>query len=119
MRILLSCFLILNSLLAFSFDTLTANVKVGSRQFTIKLPANPTTGFQWTVKQYDNTFLQLAGSQYVPPLVQRFGAGGNMVFTFSLIKGATYPQSTTMFFNYARGWEANGGEMREVIVNFK
>ena len=118
-KTLVACFLLLNTLFAFAGNSLTANVKVGSRQFVIKLPANPTTGYQWKATQYDTSLFRLEGSQYVAPHVERFGAGGEMVFTFTLLKRNKYPATSLMRFNYARGWETNGGDMTEVTVNFK
>ena len=95
------------------------NVDAHSQQFTIKLPGNPTTGYQWTVKQYDKAVLKLSSSQYIQPQTRRIGAGGVMTFTFSRVKGVTYPQTTIMLFSYARSWEPERGEMKEVKVHFK
>ncbi len=119
MRLILSCLLFLNSLATFSADTLTVNVDAHRRQFVITLPANPTTGYQWTVKQYDKTLLQLTNSQYHAPDTNLIGAGGQMTFTFSRAKHVTYPKSTTLLFCYARGWESGSGMLKKVTVYFK
>ena len=118
MQALLGFFLFLNSFLAFSMDTMTVNVDVHSNPFVIKLPANPTTGYQWAVKQYDKTILKLSGSEYLAPQTKLVGAGGEMIFTFSRLKGVTYPKSMTMLFSYARSWEPNSGTIKKVKVNF-
>lgn len=118
MRFLPGFFLFIHSLAAFSADTLIVNVDAHNRQFVITLPANPTTGFQWTVKHYDKAILQLTGSQYHPPKTNLIGAGGMMTFRFSKMKGVEYPKSTTMQFNYARSWGSGSGMMKEVTVYF-
>lgn len=118
-RLLSGCFLFVYSLLAFSVDMLTVNVDASSRHFTITLPANPTTGYQWTVKQYDKTFLQLTNSKYRVPKNRLMGAGGEMAFMFSRVKNATYPDSTILQFCYARSWEQGSGTMKKVTVYFK
>ena len=119
MKILIGCCLLLCSVLANANDNaMTINVDPATSQFTVKLPANPTTGFQWTVKEYDKTILTLTDSEYLPPQTKLFGAGGNMIFTFELVKGKKYPQSTQMVFNYARSWEPETGTLQQVTVNF-
>ena len=95
------------------------NVDTHSQQFNIVLPANPTTGFQWTVKQYDKTILNLTSSQYVAPKTTLIGAGGEMHFVFSRVAGAMYPKSTTMLFRYARSWEHGRGIEKKVVVSFR
>ena len=120
MRILLAVFLLLNSLLAFSDDTLTVNVSVRSRAFVIKLPSNPSTGYQWRILQYDNTILKMTGSEYQAPTTQLFGASGTMNFSFSLISDdATYPKSMIMLFSYGRGWDPASDVKKQVFVHFK
>jgi len=119
MRKILACFLFLNSLMVFSADTIKMNVDANSQQFKITLPANPTTGFQWTVKEYDKAILKLAGNQYLAPQPKLMGAGGEMCFIFSRVKGATYPKTTTLLFRYSRSWEHKGGIVKKVVVNFR
>jgi len=119
MKTLIGCWLILCSVLANASDTaMTINVDLATSQFTVKLPGNPTTGFQWTVKEYDKTILNLTDSQYLPPQTKLVGAGGNMIFTFELVKGKKYPQSTQMVFNYSRSWEPESETLKQVTVNF-
>jgi len=96
--------------------------KVGET-FTIYLPANPTTGYQWFV-DYDYVLLSLDRSQFestsTDVLVgsgskdgagatsilsasagQKVGAGGTSAFVFTPIK----PGKTTISFVYRRSWE--------------
>lgn len=117
MRILLSFFLFLTSLQIFSAD-MTLSVDAHSRQFVVKLPANPTTGYLWTVKQYDKAILQLTSREYLKPQTKLIGAGGVMTFTFSRVKGAVYPTSTVLLFRYARSWEPAAAEIKKITVDF-
>lgn len=117
MRILVSILFFMGSLIAYGADSMTLNVDTNSEQFQVKLPANPTTGFQWTVKHYDKTILQLSNSQYIAPQTQLMGAGGEMVFTFKLV--GTSPKSTSLEFSYARSWEPNSATLQQVNVEFK
>lgn len=100
-------------------DSMSVNIDPNQTQFTITLPANPTTGYQWTVKKYDKSFLQLVASHYISPQTNLMGAGGQMQFKFELVEGETYPKNTTMQFKYARPWEPENGTLKNVTVNFQ
>ncbi|MFW2570602.1 protease inhibitor I42 family protein [Legionella sp. 29fVS95] len=100
-------------------DSMSVNIDPNQTQFTITLPANPTTGYQWTVKKYDKSFLQLITSHYISPQTNLIGAGGQMQFKFELVKGETYPKNTIMQFKYARPWEPESGTLKNVTVNFQ
>lgn len=100
-------------------DSLTVNVNKKHTSFVVNLAANPTTGFQWTVVSYDKTLLTLSDSRYQKPNTQLIGAGGHMLFTFTLNKGKAYPKSTDLVFKYARPWEKSSGTLQNVTVNFE
>ena len=121
MRMLLGGLLLSLSFLvsANAADSMTINVDVNQPQFQVSLEANPTTGYQWSVQEYDQSFLQLSSSQFIAPTTKLIGAGGMMVYTFELINGKTYPQTTEMVFKYAQPWEPKKGSLKKVIVNFK
>ena len=97
---------------------LTVNVDPAINNFTVSLPANPTTGYEWQLKSYDQSFQLLAGSKYVAPKSKLMGAGGTMVFTFVQRKNSQWPTQTTMQFIYAQPWEPNQGTATEVQINF-
>lgn len=118
MRAIISSLLLLCSLNGYAGNALTISVDPSNPQFVVTLPANPTTGYQWTATSYDKTLLQMTGSKYVPLQTKLIGAGGNTVFSFALIKGKTYPQSTQMTFTYARAWDPKSGTVKKVTVNF-
>ncbi|MCP0913650.1 MULTISPECIES: protease inhibitor I42 family protein [Legionella] len=107
------------ALYAIGAETLTLNLSASSREFVVKLPANPTTGYQWTIKKYNKNFFQLTSSQYVSPKTQLIGAGGEMVYVFKLKAGKSYPEKTHMLFKYARPWEPKSAILKKVVINFK
>lgn len=119
MRILLSFCLLLSSFLSFAAKVQTIDIAAQNKQFVLILPANPTTGYQWTVKQYDKTRLLLTSSNYRAPDNKRIGAGGQMVFTFSRIDKAPFPKNTRIVFRYARSWEPASGTIKQVDLRFK
>ncbi|WP_028389042.1 protease inhibitor I42 family protein [Legionella fairfieldensis] len=118
MRIILTGLLLIMSLLARANDTLTVTVDPAQPLFQVTLPSNPTTGYQWTVENYDPSLLNLKSSQYIAPQKKLMGAEGNMIFNFALTSGKAYPTSTTITFKYARPWESGPGTLKTVTVNF-
>ena len=99
-------------------DTLSMNADKKQSSFVVTLAANPTTGFQWNVVSYNKKLLTLSNTTYQRPNIQLIGAGGQMLFTFTLNKGQAYPSSTDLIFKYARPWEKDGGTVQNVIVSF-
>lgn len=84
----------------------------------IVLPSNPTTGYQWTVKNYNTSLLQFISSQFVDSKQPLIGTGGNTVFIFRILKQTGLPQTTTLHFYYARPWEPKTGTEQIVIIHF-
>lgn len=68
--------------------------------FTISLPANPTTAYEWKA-DYDYYLLDLTTSQFERGPMEAIGAGGTSVFVFNPIR----PGKTTIAFVYKRSWE--------------
>ncbi|QDP72493.1 protease inhibitor I42 family protein [Legionella israelensis] len=100
-------------------NSMTLNVDRQKKFFIVSLASNPTTGYQWTVKNYDKSFLNLEKTYYEPEKTNLMGAGGHTQFKFVLRKGKEYPDKTTMLFQYARPWEKeNEGTLKEVNVYF-
>ena len=118
MRAILGGFLLLCSLGAQADDNTVITVDSSSQQFVVTLPANPTTGYQWTVTSFDKKTFKMTASQFVSPRTRLIGAGGQMTYTFALIKGQSYPKSTQMSFTYARPWDPKSGTLKQVTVNF-
>ncbi|WP_207386015.1 protease inhibitor I42 family protein [Legionella gresilensis] len=104
---------------ATSYKPMTINLKPTDTQFQVILPANPTTGYQWTLHNYDRSLLRLVSNQFNPPNSKLMGAGGQTVFTFEIIHGAVTPGVTSLVFSYARSWENQGGTSQTVTVRFR
>lgn len=118
MKIVCSLVMLFFSLIAQAADdTMTMTIPEQQKQFQITLPANPTTGFQWTIKEFDRQLLRLKKSEYNAPVAKRMGAGGKMVFTFEKIKD-THPKQTEIVFQYARSWESKDGTLKRVTIDF-
>lgn len=72
--------------------------------FTITLPSNHTTGYQWRLaKQPKPAILKQVSSTYVEPSGKLLGQGGTEVWTFKAIG----PGNPTIVMEYARPWERN------------
>ncbi len=71
-----------------------------NESFVITLKSNPTTGYRWEA-DFDEEFLSLDKSEYIPDLPERIGSGGIETFTFTGLKIGT----TGITMNYKRSWE--------------
>jgi inhibitor of cysteine peptidase len=70
--------------------------------FTITLPANPTTGYQWKLaKELDTRVLNEEGHEYQPEKPGRIGSGGREVWRFRAL--GTGRAAISM--QYVRSWE--------------
>ena len=87
----------------------TYQVSSSQNTFAVTLQSNPTTGYQWIVKQYDQSLLTLTTSQYVPPNTKLIGAPGHIVFNFTIKAGVARPKRLTIQFLYGRPWEPDTG----------
>ena len=88
-------------------------------QFTVSLPANPTTGYQWVVDAFDTTHFKLLRHRYITDHTQRIGSGGCMLFVFKQKEGVDYPRQTQITFRYLRAWEPDSASLMRVQVTFK
>ncbi len=117
MRVVLSCLLLGISIMAYADDE-TMNVNVTAPELVINLPANPTTGFQWSLVKYDHDLLTLSSSNYEKPKTNLVGAGGQMHYVFQIKKGKVAPASTELKFKYARSWEPKTATLKTIKVKF-
>lgn len=106
------------SIIANASDDISLNVNSNETSFIVTLDANPTTGYQWSVVQFDKKLLTLTKSQFLRPKTNLIGAGGQMQYTFTLNKGKTYSSKTKMVFKYSRSWEPQSATVQNVIVHF-
>lgn len=124
MKKILGCLLIavffnILSLSAFCANVIKQNVNKNDAQFSVELKSNPTTGYQWFVKSYDQNLIKLESNQYIPGVPQRVGSGGKNIFTFKMV-GKNYPPQTKIMFEYKRPWEKGGERESQVVeINFR
>ena len=81
-------------------------------EFTIILQANPTTGYSWSLKNYDAHVLVPVERKVVPPVNKKLmGAPGYEEWTFKVKSdGFVVPQTTTIVLIYSRPWEETGAQ---------
>lgn len=118
MKLFLSVVLFLCSIGLHAADDLSIHVNAKNPQFVVTLPANPSTGYSWTITSYDTKLLKVTGSKYVGPKVRRIGAGGQMQFTFTLNKGMSYPKTMQLAFTYSRTWDPKTATLKTVTIYF-
>lgn len=72
-----------------------------NEEFEVTLDSNPSTGYQWQVRNIDATIAELVNDEYIPPESGLVGAPGKQVFTFEALKEG----KTTIELEYVRPWE--------------
>lgn len=70
----------------------------------VRLSANATTGYQWTVGMIDNSILRQTSSRYIKPRNGLMGAGGAQEFRFTAVR----PGSFFLGLLYQRSFESGG-----------
>jgi inhibitor of cysteine peptidase len=89
----------------------TVSIGVGQR-LEVRLPANPTTGYQWTPALRGRAIAQTAAVVYQPQASGLLGAGGTDVFSY---RGAA-PGTAYLSFGYARSWERTAPAQRAALT---
>lgn len=87
-------------------------------EFTIKLVSNPTTGYSWSLREYDKKLLKLRHHEFQKPKNTKLvGAPGYEVWTFRA-KSSVFdlPEQTIIKLAYARRWEAKNPAKEIVFV---
>lgn len=104
-------------LLGFFSFALATPLSIG-HCFDVSLKGNPTTGFQWEIKELPS-FLEKKTSSYVSdakPNDNRCGVGGTFFFTFC----AKAKGKGTLILQYRRPWEETDPNtslyQKEIIV---
>lgn len=118
MKAMLGFLLGLVTFMAHANDTLITTAQKAKGQFVIRLAANPTTGYQWVLKNFDKQIIKPLGQTYLAPDTKLIGAGGQSQFAFKLL-GTSFPEKTTLTFQYARSWEKKSVRDLVVIVIIK
>lgn len=91
----------------------TSQTVILLKEFSVTLPANPSTGLGWKVAKYDREFLQLLRRRYQKPDQRSSGATGQEFFDFLPLKSG----STNVFFHYKRIFKTQvARELKHTIV---
>ena len=73
-----------------------------NQEFIIKLVSNPSTGYNWSLKEgYDKAIVGLVGNIFVPANTERSGAPGEDQWTFRGVSTG----NTKIELVYVRPWE--------------
>lgn len=106
------------SSMGFAAKNQTLLVRDNQKTFEVILPANPTTGYEWSIKKVNKQLLHLEKVYFEKSSTLLIGAGGKTHFQFKIISKKYLPASTTIIFKYARSWEKEGATLKSVMVNF-
>lgn len=93
---------------------------MSNNQFVISLPANPTTGYMWSIVYYDQSRFNLIRSEYMTPTkTKRIGAGGKMIYEFQVRNEGVFPFSSKIKFRYARPWDKSSGVDKTAVITVR
>jgi len=89
-------------------DKPVAVITAEQPEFIIKLKSNPTTGYTWFLRGYNNDLLQPISHSFQAPDSTMVGAPGFELWTFK-VKATAFvvPQQTSIRLAYSRPWEAS------------
>lgn len=105
-KIILSVFLMLGLAFAcYGQVDQTLTLAPTTQQFTITLPANPTTGYSWALIAYDNNHIKVVSHTFAAPSAQLPGAPGQDIWVFQVMPGAANVAPLSLQFRYARPWD--------------
>ena len=78
----------------------SVSLKVGDT-FKVRLPGNPTTGYNWVISDYDSSVVSQIGDVDYNADSLLAGSGGTYTYQFK----ALGPGATILTCNYLRSWE--------------
>lgn len=110
--------MLLFSMNCFSQDSIIKKVDPAKKQITIELPSNPTTGYKWTLLDYNHSVLQLSDTAYTQKNNAQIGASGVRRYVFSVKAGDVFPIQTKLIFKYARPWDKQSGNITRMTIQF-
>lgn len=94
----------------YSEDKPNITVTKDQPQFTIRLKSNPTTGFNWYLREYNSRLIAPVKHSFEAPKQQLVGAPGYEFWTFKVKPdGFVVPQQMTVKMVYARPFSTDGG----------
>jgi inhibitor of cysteine peptidase len=87
------------------------------REVTIGLPANPSTGYQWMLRNYDSTLMATPSGEYLPGRIDKMGSPGVSVWRFKFKKQAFKSlHKTAVVLVYKRPWEKSA--IKKQVIHF-
>ncbi len=91
-------------------------LKVGSK-FFVRLEGNPTTGYNWQIKDYDKNIIEQVGEVDYVSESDKIGSGGHYTYNFKALS----PGTTKLELIYLREWEKDQPpfESFEVLLKVK
>jgi len=92
----------------------TITVMPGQTQLVIKLAGNPTTGYVWAAKDYDQATFEITGNGYLPEKTDRVGAGGTYQFIFKILQPVQGQQKIVL--ELKRPWEKKAVMTKTYLV---
>lgn len=73
---------------------------------TINIQANPSTGYNWYLSQFNNQFFTLSSYQFTPGKTKMPGSPGTATFNFTINPSFhTGPYLSEIDFTYLRPWD--------------
>lgn len=118
MRFCSALFWMLTGSFVFAGPVTTLHVERDAKTFSVCLPANPTTGYRWTVDFSDRTLIRKISEHYTSPS-KRLGSGGETCFVFEKCHQLNSVPTTKLIFKYQRSWEPKPIEVRSIVVEFE
>ena len=92
---------------ALGIQNATYIIKVPSNHpfFSIQLPSNRTTGYEWHLTTYNPKYVQVLKTEYQIKNSHLIGAGGKENWFFKLTPLAfSQPDNLSITFSYSRSW---------------
>ena len=81
----------------------------------ISLKANATTGYQWSLDNYDHQILKLIKTGYEPEDIKLMGSGGTYTAYFKVLNTG----KTSIKLNYIRPWEKDKKPVDSFKINIE
>jgi inhibitor of cysteine peptidase len=89
-------------------------VKSETKIFSFSLDSNPTTGYQWIVKDFDKTKLKFIKKEYQTQNTKLIGSGGKETFIFKILNPQTQ-LDTRIRLSYERSWEKSANNKVQIV----
>lgn len=107
----------------FTDPTKSIVVEQSNPTFSITLKSNPSTGYSWSLKSYDEKLISLVSHKFYPPTNKRLvGAPGYEEWIFKVNPSSFTASQTTKATNialvYIRPWEKQATQNTQ-STNFK